>query len=73
MIEKGTRVKVRESRLEGYLVEFQRKLKGRVGVVTGHLRGREKHVSLVTFPAEGRKKEYVAGSIHNGDLEIVED
>ncbi|MEB2544323.1 hypothetical protein [Burkholderia cenocepacia] len=72
MIPKGTKVKVRDDEIEHFLVAFQKKVAGRVGVVTGHPYGNGETTSLVTFPAVGRRKEYGPEQIRNQWLEIVE-
>ena len=73
MIPKGTRVKIKDSEIDGFLVSFQKKVAGRTGVVTGHPFGNAERSSLVTFPAIGRRKEHGPENIRNIWLEIVED
>lgn len=70
----GDIVRVRDEALSFYLCEFQRRVKGgRKGVITGFSRSRYgEGMPFVTFPAEGRKKEYKAGQMHKSDLELCE-
>lgn len=70
MIAKGTKVRIKEDEIDGFVAEFKRRVRGRVGVVTGHTHGRG--TPIVTFPAEGRRKEYNGGLIHERFLEVVE-
>lgn len=71
MMEKGTKVRIKECSLDGFLVAFQKKVRGRVGVVTGHFSFRPGS-SLVEFPAVGRKKELKMCLIGNAHLELVD-
>lgn len=70
MIPKGAKVRIPENELAGFLVAFQKRVKGRIGVVTGHTH--EYKVPLVTFPADGRKKEFGPEQIRERWLEVVD-
>ena len=68
-MEIGQRVRIKPEELDGFYAEVQRRCgKGRIGVITGMLLD----MPIVTFPAEGRKKEYVLGRCPMRWLEIVE-
>ncbi|WP_349573066.1 hypothetical protein [Azotobacter salinestris] len=70
----GDKVRVKDSELDSYKTEFQRKIKGRVGVINSVEHGDWKYHDrpFVIFPAEGRKKEYRAGQINARNLELIE-
>jgi hypothetical protein len=66
---KGDRVRVKESALDGYPKSLEARLRGREGLVTGHA-GRNPNRVFVTFPKNGRKLEFhFPGYIHASDLE----
>ena len=66
----GTKVKLRPEAVDFYNSEFARRVKGRVGVVTGHSFPSE--YPLVTLLKEGRKEEYRLGAIRTEDWEVLE-
>lgn len=67
----GAKVRMKESAVNSYYVEIQRRVKdGRIGIVTGHSYPSE--VPLVTLPKDGRKREYQMGQIRADDWEVVE-
>ncbi|WP_143031405.1 MULTISPECIES: hypothetical protein [unclassified Pseudomonas] len=73
MFEKGDKVRVKESAINGYLAEFRQKVKGgRIGSIRGYrMPVRPWDNPLVEFPAEGRRKAYCA-IVSWRDLELVE-
>lgn len=63
--------KVRLKDIDSFMSEVRNKCKnGRVGIITGFTR--PIRYPLVTFPAEGRKKEFRLGQVQERWLEIVE-
>jgi hypothetical protein len=71
-IPKGTKVKIKDEEIQHFLVCFQKRVAGRIGVVTGHPHGASERSAIVTFPAVGRKKEFGPEVIRNIWLEIME-
>ena len=67
----GAKVRMKQSAVDGYYTEIQRRVKeGRIGVVIGHSYPGNK--PLVTMPKDGRKQEYHLGQIRADDWEVVE-
>ncbi|WP_132646428.1 hypothetical protein [Pseudomonas aeruginosa] len=71
----GDKVRVREDALDGYIAEYRNKMsRGRVGVITGFPPswGGKRASPIVMFPKDGRRKEFRAGQLREGALELVE-
>jgi len=70
MLQIGQKVRLKD--IESFLSEVRSKAgNGRVGVITGFTE--PSRYPLVTFPAQGRKKEFRLGQCRENWLEVVEE
>jgi hypothetical protein len=73
MIPKGAKVKIKDSEIESFRIDFQRRVCGRIGIVRGHMRSMTNNpIPLVEFPKEGRRHYFDAGGIREQWLDVVE-
>jgi hypothetical protein len=73
MIPKGAKVKIKDSEIESFRIDFQKRVRGRIGIVRGHTGAMSGNpIPLVEFPKEGRRHHFDAGSIREKWLDVVE-
>lgn len=71
-MEIGQRVRIKPEELDGFTSETRRKCKnGRIGIITGMIYNFGDPIYTLTFPAEGRMREYKMEHCREAWLEIV--
>lgn len=73
MIPKGAKVRIKDSEIDSFYVDFQNRVRDRIGIVRGHVGTKTRDpIPLVEFPAIGRRRHFDAGMVREKWLEVVD-